>query len=144
VFPLGIVKLNTAAEEVPPLVIMADVPSLPVTTVPTDIVAEVPVAPVAPVAPVDPVAPVAPVCPTGPTVPVPTTVIIADVSIALTVSPRVTVNVFSVDVSPAPETPPTAMVKRFVAIYLVTSARTFTVPAIIVVITPLLFSSKSQ
>ena len=54
----------------PLLVTAASVLGSPVVTLPTCIVAAVPVAPVAPVAPVGPVAPVAPVGPVGPVGPV--------------------------------------------------------------------------
>ena len=65
VAPLGIVKLNVAAEELPLLLTEALVPGLPVVVEPTAIVAAAPAAPVAPVLPVAPVAPVAPVSPLG-------------------------------------------------------------------------------
>lgn len=82
VFPRGIVKSKTAADEEPELVTEALVPGLPVEVVPTEIVAADPVAPVtdAPVgpgtvesAPVAPVGPgtveAAPVLPCGPVIP---------------------------------------------------------------------------
>ena len=65
VAPLGIAKLNVAAEELPLLLTEALVPGLPVVVEPTAIVAAAPAAPVAPVLPVAPVAPVAPVSPLG-------------------------------------------------------------------------------
>jgi hypothetical protein len=49
------VKLNVAALEVPALVTATDDPAAPVVTVPTDMVAAVPVGPVGPVGPVAPV-----------------------------------------------------------------------------------------
>ena len=48
VAPCGIVKLSTAAPEVPPFVIDAKLPAAPVDTVPTETVAATPVTPVAP------------------------------------------------------------------------------------------------
>ena len=61
------VKLKTAAEDVPLFVTEAEVPAAPVVVVPTEMVAAVPVGPVAPVGPVGPGAPVGPVGPVGPT-----------------------------------------------------------------------------
>src|SRR5262245_45259179 len=54
------VKAKTAADEVPVLMTLADVPGAPVVVVPTVTVAAVPGAPVAPVAPGVPVAPTSP------------------------------------------------------------------------------------
>lgn len=52
--PLGMVILNTAADDVPAFVTVTDDPAAPVVTVPTAIVAAVPAAPVAPVSPFAP------------------------------------------------------------------------------------------
>ena len=57
VSPLGIVKLNVAADELPELVTEALEPALPVVVVPTAIVAAVPAAPVSPSSPVAPCGP---------------------------------------------------------------------------------------
>jgi hypothetical protein len=54
------VKSNTAADDVPTLATMAEVPGDEVVVVPAAIVAAVPVAPVGPIGPVGPVAPVSP------------------------------------------------------------------------------------
>ena len=69
VLPRGIEKSNTAAPDVPVLVIAALLPAVPVVTVPTAIVAADPVAPVEPMEPVAPIGPVGPVGPPGPTQP---------------------------------------------------------------------------
>ena len=60
VSPRGMVKLKTAALDVPALLIVALDPAAPVDTVPTVMVAADPAAPVAPVGPVGPWGPVAP------------------------------------------------------------------------------------
>lgn len=54
VAPTGIVKFNTAAEEVPLLVTVAEEPSTPVVTVPTVIVAAAPSVPLVPLVPFTP------------------------------------------------------------------------------------------
>jgi hypothetical protein len=64
------VKLKTAAPDVPEFVIDTDDPAVPVATLPRVIVAAEPVAPVFPVSPFGPVGPVAPVAPVAPVFPV--------------------------------------------------------------------------
>ena len=54
VAPRGIVKLKTAAELVPEFVTVASLPSAPVVTVPTDMVAAAPALPVSPLSPLSP------------------------------------------------------------------------------------------
>lgn len=63
--PRGIVKSNTAAEELPEFVTDALLPAAPVVVVPAATVAALPAGPVAPVAPTAPAGPTAPVSPLG-------------------------------------------------------------------------------
>lgn len=56
-WPWGMLKLNTAALDVPAFVTVADDPAAPVVTVPTAMVAAAPLAPFAPELPVAPVLP---------------------------------------------------------------------------------------
>jgi hypothetical protein len=57
VSPLGIVKLKVAADEVPTLFTVAELPAAPVVTVPTAIVAADPFVPFVPLVPAEPLAP---------------------------------------------------------------------------------------